>query len=86
MVGEVIHGDYAAIVDRSGMDAVTQDELWKATWSSIVDRNPFELSWALDRHSGFIDHFRPLTFVGNHDVTRIATRVGMPAPRSRSRS
>lgn len=76
VVGEVLHGDYAGIVERSGMDAVTGYELWKAAWSSIADRNLFELSWALDRHTRLIDRFRPMTFVGNHDVTRIASRVG----------
>lgn len=76
LVGEVIHGDYAGVVAGGGMDAVTQYELWKAAWSSLVDRNFFELAWALDRHNGFLDAFAPLTFVGNHDVTRIAQRVG----------
>lgn len=75
-VGEVIHGDYAAIVERSTMDAVTEYELWKAVWSSLKDANLFELDWALQRHNGFLDTFVPLTFVGNHDVTRIATQVG----------
>src|SRR5579875_2055979 len=75
-VGEVIHGDYAAIVAESGLDSVTQYELWKATWSSLNDRNLFELAWALDRHNGFAEAFLPLTFVGNHDVTRIASRIG----------
>jgi cyclomaltodextrinase len=28
--GEVIHGDYGAFVRESGVDAVTQYELWKA--------------------------------------------------------
>ncbi len=76
LVGEVIHGDYAGVVASGGMDAVTQYELWKAAWSSLVDRNFFELAWALDRHNTFLDAFTPLTFVGNHDVTRIAERVG----------
>jgi cyclomaltodextrinase / maltogenic alpha-amylase / neopullulanase len=74
-VGEVIHGDYAAIVRDSGLDAVTQYEVWKAIWSSLNDRNLFELSWALDRHNGYLAGFVPLTFVGNHDVTRIASRL-----------
>ncbi len=73
--GEVLHGDLGAIVRDSGMDAVTQYELWKAIWSSLNDRNFFELSWALTRHDGFLDTFVPLTFVGNHDVTRIASRL-----------
>lgn len=74
--GEVIHGDYAGVVAESGMDAVTQYELWKAIWSSLKDANFYELAHALDRHNGFLDSFRPVTFVGNHDVSRIATTVG----------
>lgn len=74
--GEVIHGDYASIVRASGMDSVTQYELWKGIWSSIESRNFFELDRALGRHNEFSDAFTPMTFVGNHDVTRIASRVG----------
>ena len=74
--GEVIHGDYAGIVKASGMDSVTQYELWKAIWSSIESRNFFELDHALGRHNEFSDAFTPMTFVGNHDVTRIASKVG----------
>lgn len=74
--GEVIHGDYASIVRASGMDSVTQYELWKGIWSSIESRNFFELDHALGRHNEFSDAFTPMTFVGNHDVTRIASRVG----------
>jgi cyclomaltodextrinase / maltogenic alpha-amylase / neopullulanase len=75
LVGEVIHGDYAGFVAESGIDAVTQYELWKAIWSSLNDRNLFELSAALERHDALLDAFVPLTFVGNHDVTRIASRL-----------
>jgi cyclomaltodextrinase / maltogenic alpha-amylase / neopullulanase len=75
IVGEVIHGDYAAIVRESGMDSVTQYELWKAIWSSLNDTNFFELAWALDRHNQFAAVFAPLTFVGNHDVTRLASKL-----------
>jgi cyclomaltodextrinase len=74
-LGEVIHGDYSAFVRESGVDAVTQYELWKAVWSSLNDRNFFELASALDRHNRFLDDFVPLTFVGNHDVTRLASRL-----------
>lgn len=76
--GEVIHGDYAAIVEESGMDAVTQYELWKAVWSSLNDRNAWELEHALRRHAEFTQAFAPQTFVGNHDVTRIASRLTDP--------
>lgn len=74
-VGEVIHGDYAARVGAAGFDSVTQYELWKAVWSSLVDGNFHELDWALVRHNEFLDAFVPMTFVGNHDVTRIASRL-----------
>jgi cyclomaltodextrinase len=75
VVAEVIHGDYAEIVERSGVDAVTQYELWKAVWSSLTDHNLHELAWALQRHNDFLGSFVPLTFVGNHDVTRIASAI-----------
>lgn len=75
MVGEVIHGDYAAIVKQSGMDSVTQYELWKAVWSALNSANFFELAWALERHNEFLTAFEPLTFVGNHDVTRLASQL-----------
>ena len=75
-VGEMIHGDYTGYVDAGGLDSVTQYELWKAIWSSLSDRNFFELAWALDRHAEFAAAFAPLTFVGNHDVTRLADQIG----------
>lgn len=77
-VGEVIHGDYQARVHDSGFDSVTQYELWKAIWSSINDTNFHELDWALTRHNEFLESFAPLTFIGNHDVTRIASQLTDP--------
>lgn len=75
-VGEVIHGDYPAFVKDSTVDTVTQYELWKAVWSSLNDVNFYELDWCLQRHNDLLDSFVPATFIGNHDVTRIASRVG----------
>jgi glycosidase len=75
ILGEVIHGDYAGFVRETGVDAVTQYELWKAIWSALNDRNLFELGWALDRHNALLDAFVPQTFIGNHDVTRIASQL-----------
>lgn len=74
--GEVIHGDYPAIVAASGMDSVTQYELWKAIWSSISTTNFYELDHALQRHGEFGLSYPPMTFIGNHDVTRIASQAG----------
>jgi cyclomaltodextrinase len=74
-VGELIHGDYAAVVNACRFDSATQYELWKAIWSGLNDGNFFELDWALQRHNTFLDTFVPMTFVGNHDVTRIASQL-----------
>jgi glycosidase len=76
--GELIHGDFVAAIREGGLDSVTQYELWKAIWSSLNDGNFFELAWALDRHDSFAAAFRPLTFVGNHDVTRLASKLADP--------
>jgi cyclomaltodextrinase len=77
-VGEVIHGDYLATVRDARFDSVTQYELWKAIWSALNDGNFYELDWALRRHNDFLQTFTPMTFIGNHDVTRIASRLDEP--------
>lgn len=74
--GEMIHGDYQGYAERAGLDSITQYELWKGIWSSLVDINAWELDHALTRHNALLEHFWPTTFIGNHDVTRIAERVG----------
>jgi len=75
-VGEVIHGDAAEIVRASTIDTLTQYELWQGIWHGIADRNLFELAHAIERHDGLLSTFVPQTFIGNHDVTRIASAVG----------
>ena len=74
-LGEMIHGDYVAYASDSGLDSITQYELWKAIWSSLNDRNFFELAWALGRHNQVLDGVLPQTFAGNHDVTRLASQL-----------
>lgn len=79
--GEMIHGDYASYVATSGLDSITQYELWKALWNAPKEGNYFELAHAIERHNVFIHPesggagFVPVTFVGNHDVTRVAEHV-----------
>ena len=75
LFGEMIHGDYAGFVDASGLHGVTQYELHKACWSACNDRNLFELAWSLGRHAEMAASFVPVTFGGNHDVTRLATML-----------
>ncbi|PKQ18155.1 MAG: alpha-amylase [Actinobacteria bacterium HGW-Actinobacteria-8] len=76
-LGEVIHGNYPGFVESSGVDTVTQYELWKSIWSALSEHNLFELDWTLTRHGEFCEVFTPATFVGNHDVTRIASTLGV---------
>ncbi|MCO8270611.1 alpha-amylase family glycosyl hydrolase [Actinoplanes sp. TRM 88003] len=73
--GEILQGDYVTFLRDSGLDSITQYELWKATWSSLNDGNFFELAWALERNNEVLGAGQPLTFVGNHDVTRIASKL-----------
>ena len=75
LFGEVIHGDYRRMIAETGWDSLTQYELWKAVWSSLNDRNLFELSHALGRHDALLAEFVPQIFLGNHDVTRLASRL-----------
>ena len=73
LLAEVTQGDYLAFARASGVDTVTQYELWKSIWSSFNARNLYELGWAVARHADFCELYRPQTFLGNHDVTRIAS-------------
>ncbi|MCW2810350.1 MAG: glycosyl hydrolase, family 13 [Friedmanniella sp.] len=77
-VGEMIHGEYAAYVAESGLDSVTAYELWKAVWSSLKEVNLHELQWTLGRHNDLVDAFVPMTFLSNHDVTRVASTINDP--------
>lgn len=81
-VGEMIHGDYVDYVARSGLDSITAYELWQAIWSSLDTVNLHELEWTLGRHADLVEHFTPQTFLGNHDVSRVASRIGDPRHRS----
>ena len=63
---------------------MTQYELWKAIWSSLNDRNFFELAWRWIGTRRSVRMFVPLTFVGNHDVTRIASNSPTSARRPRA--
>lgn len=75
LMGEVIHGDYGSFAADTGVHSVTQYELWKAIWSALNDCNLYELAHALGRHDGFSGEVMAQTFVGNHDVTRLASQL-----------
>jgi glycosidase len=76
---EVIHGDFSALAAESTVDSITQYELWQGIWHGIADGNLFELAHAIERNNGFLQTFVPSSFIGNHDVSRIASAVGNAA-------
>jgi cyclomaltodextrinase / maltogenic alpha-amylase / neopullulanase len=73
--GEMIHGDYAGFTADTGLHGVTQYEVFKAIWSSLNDGNCWELAHALTRHASVAAASTPVTFLGNHDVTRIRSNL-----------
>jgi len=78
LVGEVVHGDYRKWVNPSMLDSVTNYECYKGLYSSHVDKNYFEIAYALNRQFGAGGMYRgsPLyNFADNHDVNRVASRL-----------
>jgi glycosidase len=78
LMGEVIHRDYGVWIREAGLDSVTNYELHKGLWSSHNDRNYFELAHTLARQfadGGIYKGLQLYTFLDNHDVERIASRL-----------
>ncbi len=78
LIGEVLFGDYNIIVNDEMLHSCTNYECYKGLFSSMNDNNLFEISHSLHRQFGkenwCIYHRKHLmTFVDNHDVTRIST-------------
>ena len=76
LTGEVVHGDYRLWVNPGGLDSTTNYEAYKGLWSSLNDRNYFEIAYTLNREFGAEGVYRGLplyNFVDNHDVTRAAS-------------
>lgn len=79
-VGEMIGGDYNAIMKDNLMDSVTNYECRKGIFSSMNSSNMFEIAYSLNRQFGndpwTLYHGRHLlTFLDNHDVDRIASTL-----------
>ena len=79
LMGEVIHGDYSRWANDGMLHSVTNYDLSKGLWSGHNDHNYFEIAHTVRRLQGMCGN-RPLyTFVDNHDVSRIASKVNNPA-------
>ncbi|MCQ2241677.1 alpha-amylase family glycosyl hydrolase [Treponema sp.] len=78
LMGEVVNGDYNNWAKPGRLDSVTNYQIYKGIWSSINDKNLFELSYNLNREFGpnGIYRYSPLyNFVDNHDVNRIGSTL-----------
>jgi cyclomaltodextrinase len=82
LLGEIVHGDYRRWANPETLDSVTNYECHKGLWSSLADRNYFEIAYALNRQFGPGGLYAGLplyNFADNHDQDRVASRL--PEPR-----
>jgi len=76
LMGEVIHGDYSRWVNEDTLHSVTNYVLHKALYSSHNEHNYFEVSHAMKYVGEKVGDCRGLySFVDNHDVERIYTKL-----------
>ncbi|MDO4904030.1 MAG: alpha-amylase family glycosyl hydrolase [Lautropia sp.] len=75
-VGEIILGDFIEQVRNSSIDSATQYHLWHSARHSLQHADFGDLERCLDRHNRMLREFTPLTFLGNHDVVRLASQIG----------
>lgn len=78
LIGEVLFGDYNQIVNDEMLHSCTNYECYKGLFSSFNDMNLFEIAHSLNRQFGpeqwcIYRGKHLMTFVDNHDVTRIAS-------------
>ena len=78
LVGETLHGDYNQLMNDSMLHSVTNYECYKGLYSSFNSMNMFEINHSLLRQFGpenwtLYKGKHLLSFVDNHDVTRVAS-------------
>lgn len=80
LMGEVIHGDYSRWANDGTLHSVTNYMLHKALYSAHNDHNYFEIAHTIKYVSGMTgDRMKLYTFVDNHDVERIYTKLNNKA-------
>lgn len=81
LMGEVIHGDYSRYVKPHMLDSVTNYELHKGLYSGHNDHNYFEIAHTIrrefDQNGGIYRGMKLYSFVDNHDVDRIASKLNV---------
>ena len=81
LMGETLHGDYNRWMSDQMCHSVTNYECYKGLWSSFNSMNLFEIGHSLARQFGpenwtLYRGKHLLSFVDNHDVSRISTILG----------
>ena len=82
LMGEIVAGDYRTWANPQMLDSVTNYECYKGLYSSLADKNYFEIAWSLNRQFGPDGIYRGLplyAFADNHDVNRVASNLNDPA-------
>lgn len=76
LMGEVIHGNYARWANDGTLHSVTNYMLHKALYSAHNDHNYFEIAHTVKYVTDMVGNRLALyTFVDNHDVERIYTKL-----------
>ena len=83
LMGEALGGDYNRWMGEGLCDSITNYECYKGLYSSLNSMNLFEIGHSLQRQFGpepwTLYKGRPLlSFLDNHDVTRIASMLERP--------
>ena len=79
LMGEVIHGDYVRWANADTLHSVTNYHLHKALYSGYNDHNFFEIAHTVKRLNDMCGGTcRFYTFVDNHDVERIMSKLSTP--------
>ena len=82
LMGEVIHGDYARWTGEGMLHSVTNYELHKGLYSGHNDHNYFEIAHTIrrqfDENGGIYKGRLLYSFVDNHDVDRLASKLNDP--------
>ncbi len=80
LLGEMVHGDYSKLVNQEMLHSATNYECYKGMYSALNSMNLFEIIHSLIREfgnpqGGIYQGMHLLSFVDNHDVSRIASVI-----------
>lgn len=83
LLGEAVHGDYNRLVNDGMLHSATNYECYKGIYSALNSMNLFEIVHSLMRQFGpeqwtLYKGKHMLSFVDNHDVSRIASVLTNP--------